>query len=95
MPDGEYRTLFSDHKHSVHPLGSISARRGIEAGALTPAQREALERYYGLDQPLIAQFFSWMRSVLTGNFGVSVTSGRPVRTMIDRSTLPSMRSSSS
>src|SRR5262249_43868514 len=22
MPDGEHRTLFSDHKHSVHPLGS-------------------------------------------------------------------------
>src|SRR5262249_2623260 len=21
-PDGEHRTLFSDHKHSVHPLGS-------------------------------------------------------------------------
>jgi peptide/nickel transport system permease protein len=42
----------------VLPGDEITARQGIEAGALTPTQRQALERYYGLDRPLVAQFFS-------------------------------------
>jgi peptide/nickel transport system permease protein len=66
----------------VLPGDEITARFGIEAGALTEAQRSALERYYALDRPLVVQFFSWVGSVLTGNFGVSVTSGQPVRSLI-------------
>lgn len=66
----------------VLPGDEIIARLGIEAGALTPTQYAALERYYGLDRPLVVQFFSWLGSVLSGNFGVSVTSGRPVSTQI-------------
>ena len=66
----------------VLPGDEITARLGIEAGTLTETQRESLERYYGLDRPLIGQFFSWLGSVLTGNFGLSVTSGQPVRKLI-------------
>lgn len=66
----------------VLPGDEITARYGIESGALTPDQRAALERYYGLDEPLVAQFFNWLGSVLSGNFGVSVTSGRPVSHLI-------------
>lgn len=62
----------------VLPGDEITARFGIESAALTETQRSALESYYGLDQPLLEQFFGWLGSVLTGNFGVSVTSGRPV-----------------
>ncbi|GAA4914615.1 peptide/nickel transport system permease protein [Stackebrandtia albiflava] len=53
------------------PGDQISANLGTEAAALTPAQRAALESYYGLDQPLITQFFSWMGNLLTGNLGFS------------------------
>lgn len=66
----------------VLPGDEITARYGLEAGGLTPVQRAALERYYGLDQPLVTQFFSWLGSVLSGNFGISVTSGRPVSQLI-------------
>lgn len=66
----------------VLPGDEVTSRVGMEAGNLSPAQREALERYYGLDEPLIGQFLSWLRSVLSGNFGVSVTSGRPVSEQI-------------
>lgn len=66
----------------VLPGDEITARLGLEAGALTPTQREALESYYGLDQPPVVQFFTWLGSVLSGNFGVSVTSGRPVSDLI-------------
>ena len=66
----------------VLPGNEITGRFGIETGALTETQRRSLERYYGIDEPLIGQFFSWVRSVLTGNFGISVTSGQPVRKLI-------------
>jgi peptide/nickel transport system permease protein len=66
----------------VLPGDEITARLGIEAGAMTPAQTAALERYYGLDQSLIEQYGSWLQSVVTGNFGVSVTSGQPVAGLI-------------
>jgi peptide/nickel transport system permease protein len=66
----------------VLPGDEVTARLGIETGALTETQRASLERYYGIDQPLFRQFFSWLGSVLTGNFGISVTSGQPVRKLI-------------
>jgi peptide/nickel transport system permease protein len=66
----------------VLPGDEITARLGIEAGNLTPAQQDALQRYYGLDKPLAMQFLTWLGSVLTGNFGVSVTSGRSVSQLI-------------
>jgi peptide/nickel transport system permease protein len=62
----------------VLPGDEVTARLGIESGALTESQRESLRAYYGLDQPMWEQFWSWMSSVLSGNFGVSSASGRPV-----------------
>ncbi|WP_447653312.1 ABC transporter permease [Microbacterium sufflavum] len=53
------------------PGDQISSGLGTEAAALTPAQREALEAYYGLDQPLFVQFFSWLGNIFTGNLGFS------------------------
>jgi len=60
------------------PGDAVTARLGTQAGVLTDEQREALERYYGLDEPLWGQFTSWLGSVFSGNFGVSVDSGEPV-----------------
>lgn len=53
------------------PGNQISASLGTETAALTEAQRAALERYYGVDRPLVTQFFSWLGNVLTGNLGYS------------------------
>ncbi len=63
------------------PGDQITATLGTEAAALTPAQREALEAYYGLDQPLVVQFFTWLGNVLTGNLGVSTRTGQSVLEM--------------
>ncbi|MCF6471240.1 ABC transporter permease [Nonomuraea sp. MG754425] len=60
------------------PGDQITAGLGTEAAALTPAQRQALEQYYGLDQPLLAQFFSWLGNMVTGNFGYSARSQQSV-----------------
>jgi peptide/nickel transport system permease protein len=66
----------------VLPGDEVTARVGIEAGALTDAQQQALRDYYGLDQPLWQQFWSWLSSVATGNFGISTASGRPVSELL-------------
>lgn len=38
---------------------------------LSPAQRAAIMAKYGLDQPIITQFFTYLKNMLTGDFGVS------------------------
>jgi len=53
------------------PGNQITAGLGTEAAALTPAQRAALEAYYGIDKPLVQQFFSWLGNIFTGNLGFS------------------------
>ncbi|TMR19378.1 ABC transporter permease [Nonomuraea turkmeniaca] len=60
------------------PGDQITAGLGTEAAALTPAQRAALEHYYGLDQPLVTQFFSWLGNMFTGNFGYSARNQQSV-----------------
>jgi peptide/nickel transport system permease protein len=64
------------------PGDAVTARLGTQAGVLTGEQLAALERYYGVDQPVWQQFSSWLASLLTGNLGVSVDSGVPVLSLI-------------
>ncbi len=45
---------------------------------VTPAAREAIERRYGLDEPLVAQFLHWIAALLRGDFGVSMVTQKPV-----------------
>jgi peptide/nickel transport system permease protein len=47
-------------------------------GEVTPAEREALRRHYGLDRPLPVQFLVWLGRALTLDFGTSLVDGRPV-----------------
>lgn len=60
------------------PGDQISASLGTEAAGLTEAQRKALEEYYGLDQPLTTQFFSWLGNLFSGDLGFSVRAQQPV-----------------
>jgi peptide/nickel transport system permease protein len=64
------------------PGNTITASLGVDAGALTPTQLASLRHYYGIDQPLVHQYLSWMGDLVRGNLGVSLTSGQPVRTLI-------------
>ena len=47
-------------------------------GVLTPEQIQSLREYYGIDQPLIGQYLSWMSSFLSGDLGFSYSTGTPV-----------------
>jgi len=64
------------------PGDAVTARLGTQAGVLTSDQLAALERYYGVDQPVWQQFTSWLASLFTGNLGVSIDSGVPVLSLI-------------
>lgn len=50
----------------------------------TPEQIQALRAFYGLDQPLVIQYFLWLWRVLGGNFGMSISTNLPVATEVLR-----------
>jgi peptide/nickel transport system permease protein len=49
----------------------------ISPGA-SPADIVALKAHYGLDAPLAAQFWIWLKGAVTGDFGVSISLHRDV-----------------
>lgn len=51
---------------------------------ITPEQVAAIERAYGLDKPLPAQYILWLGNVLRGNLGNSLRTGLPVGSEILR-----------
>ncbi len=59
------------------PGDAIAARLGTST-ALDPAELASLRAYFGLDQPLHVQYWNWLTSLLRGDFGYSIRTGRPV-----------------
>jgi len=59
------------------PGDAIAARLGTST-ALSPEQLASLRAYFGLDQPLHQQYWTWLSSLLHGDFGYSIRTGRPV-----------------
>lgn len=62
------------------PGGPFSSEK-----ALSQATLDALNKRYGLDKPLLTQFFNYMKNLLKGDFGVSLKTGRPITTIIKES----------
>ena len=59
------------------PGDAIAARLGTST-ALMPEQLASLRAYFGLDQPLLVQYWTWLSSLLHGDAGYSIRTGRPV-----------------
>lgn len=49
---------------------------------LTPEQRAVLQESLGLNQPIMARYWGWLKSALSGGLGWSLIGQRPVRQMI-------------
>jgi peptide/nickel transport system permease protein len=64
------------------PGDAITAMLGTEAGLLTDTQRDSLEAYFGIDQPVHVQYGRWLIGLFQGDLGISVTYGRPVLEVI-------------
>jgi oligopeptide transport system permease protein len=54
------------------PIQALAGERPI-----TEAQRQVLTERYHLDQPFLTQYWYYMKGLLTGDFGTSLT-GRPI-----------------
>lgn len=61
------------------PGGPMGVMLGENA---TAEQIEALTRQLGLDQPILFQYFEWLKSALMGDLGNSLYSRQPVLTLI-------------
>jgi peptide/nickel transport system permease protein len=61
------------------PGNPVAALTGVNS---TPAVRAALTHRLGLDDPLPVQYWDWLRSVLSGNFGTSIAQGTAVRPLV-------------
>ena len=48
----------------------------------TEAQLAAIKAHYGLDQPLVVQYFNYLWSLARLDFGISLESGRPALTVV-------------
>lgn len=57
------------------PGGPATALLGERA---TPEAVERVNELYGFNEPIIAQYFTYMGKLLQGDFGVSINTGRPV-----------------
>ena len=57
------------------PGGPAVAILGEKA---TPEAVERINELYGFNRPIIEQYFTWMLSLLQGNFGASIMTGRDV-----------------
>ena len=56
----------------------------------TPEQIEALQEKMGLNEPLVIQYLYFLRDLLTGDMGVSVSLNAPVTTLIGEKLEPTL-----
>jgi len=58
--------------------------------AVSPEQRIEIENYWGVNEPPVERYFSWLLEVLGGNFGESAIYRRPVADIIGERFLNSL-----
>jgi len=54
----------------------------LGAGNVSMEQREAIAEYWGLNEPPVQRYFSWLSALLRGDMGASLLYRRPVATVI-------------
>ena len=72
------------------PIDPIQAYIGADMLKVGPEQRERIAEYWGLNQPIMAQFWNWGSALLTGDMGVSMIFRRPVSEVISERFFPSL-----
>lgn len=72
------------------PIDPIQAYIGADMLKVGPEQREKIAEYWGLDEPVIVQFFNWGSAVLAGDLGTSMIYRRPVIEVIGERFLNSL-----
>lgn len=68
-PPGDYITTY---------IADLAA----SGSAIDQAQIDALRERYGLDQPMVIQYFKWTRRLVTGDLGFSLDWQKPIKELI-------------
>ena len=69
LPPGDYLT-------------TVITNAAARGETIDPAEVARLERQYGLDQPLVVQYFEWLSGLFVGDWGYSFEFNRPVADII-------------
>jgi ABC-type dipeptide/oligopeptide/nickel transport system permease component len=70
-------TFFAIRLVAGDPAASL-----LSQGLASPEQVEAIRRSLGYDQPLLIQYFQFLKGLLRGDMGTSLYTGRPVSVII-------------
>jgi peptide/nickel transport system permease protein len=77
-------TLISFFVIHLAPGNPLTEQLGLNP-KVSAASREMLSKLYGLNKPLLTQYYEWLKRIVTLNFGVSFTANHePVITEIKR-----------
>lgn len=60
------------------------------SGQVSPAQIHAMEARFGLNKPIVVQYWDWVVAAVHGNLGTSYYSGEPVTTVLGQRLAPSL-----
>lgn len=69
LPPGDYLT-------------TVITNAAARGETMDPEELARLERQYGLDQPMVLQYFDWLKGLLVGDWGYSFEFQRPVSELI-------------
>ncbi|RMB81404.1 ABC transporter permease [Streptomyces shenzhenensis] len=58
------------------------AGAGMDSGQVDPAQLAALRHEYGFDKPVLVQYTEYLGRAVRGDFGDTVSTGRPVTSVL-------------
>lgn len=75
---------------TTNPNGGELASLVGKGKNVTPAQVAAAEHKYGLDQPLPVRYLIWLRNVVRGDFGTSLSEHQPVTDAIQIRVFPTL-----
>lgn len=74
----------------MSPIDPIDAYLGINVARAGDAQRQLIAEAWGLNQPVIMQFFAWAGNIASGDLGWSFTKSAPVGDLLVRGFLASL-----
>ncbi|UOQ95636.1 ABC transporter permease [Halobacillus shinanisalinarum] len=67
---------------SHSPIDPVQAYVGADMTRVSPEQREQIAAYWGLNKPMLEQFWIWLTSLLKGDLGTSLIYRSPVSSVI-------------
>lgn len=71
-------TILSFLLMRLSPIDPATAYVMRSSPIVTQEQVDQARILLGMDKPLIIQYFLWVKNALSGNFGISLSNGRPV-----------------